>query len=88
MKEIRTCIVCKRKKNKHELIRIVSENRKPVIDTNFKINARGIYICNDKECLNKLLKHKNLGKIIKIDINEKDLIDLIEKLGENQIGKN
>lgn len=88
MKEIRTCIVCKSKKNKHEFIRIVSEDKKPVIDTNFKINARGIYICNDKECLNKLQKYKNLAKIIKIDINEKDLIDLIEKLGENQIGKN
>lgn len=69
----RTCIACRKKATKDELIRIVSIDKKPVIDKNGKINSRAIYLCNNKECYTKLLKSKNLSRTIKIDVKETDL---------------
>ncbi len=78
----RTCIACRKKGNKEEYIRIVSASGEPVIDENGKINSRGIYICNNKECISKLLKSKNLSKIIKIDLTENKLKEALAKMGE------
>lgn len=49
MKEIRSCIICRKKRNKHEFIRIVSDTTGTlIVDEKFNMSARGIYICNEK----------------------------------------
>jgi len=73
MKCIRTCIACRRKDNKYNLVRIISENGNAKIDKDGKENARGIYICNNKECIKKLLKMKNINKVIKNGIKAESL---------------
>ena len=89
MKEIRTCIACRAKKNKHELLRIVKVEENVLIDEKQKINARGIYICPNIKCLERLEKNKNAERVIKIDTTKDKLIECIKfKLGEKQIGKN
>ena len=89
MKEIRTCIACRAKKKKHELIRIVKCEEKVLIDEKHNINSRGMYICNSLKCLERLEKNKNIEKVIKLDITKDELIESIRlKLGEKQIGKN
>lgn len=82
MKEQRTCIACRLKTDKKNLLRIVSINHEPVLDTTHKINSRGVYICNKRECIQKILKMKNQSKILKIDIDKEKFIKLIENLGE------
>lgn len=82
MKEQRTCIACKLKLDKSNFLRIVSLNQEPVLDTNHKINSRGVYICNKRECIQKILKMKNHSKILKIDVDKEKFIKLIENLGE------
>ena len=67
MTNIRTCIACRNKNHKQELLRIVSKNGDAVLDENQKENSRGIYICNDSKCIAKLLKAKDITKCIKID---------------------
>lgn len=53
----RTCIVCRSKKDKNDLIRIVkTKDNDFVYDPTGKANGRGAYICKDEECLNKFLK--------------------------------
>ena len=79
----RTCIACRKKANKYEHIRIVSIDKEPVIDIAGKINSRAIYICNNKECIAKLLKAKNMSKILKIDVSEVKLKEALAKMGEN-----
>ena len=89
MKETRTCIACRANKNKYDLLRIVVDNNKTIIDEKYNINSRGMYICNSLKCLEKLEKNKNIEKILKIDTTKDDLIECIKcKLGEKQIGKN
>ncbi len=68
-KETRTCIGCRKKDNKHNLVRIVVKNNNATIDLNQKVQSRGTYICKNEECLNKVLKNTSL----KLNIDEENL---------------
>lgn len=64
---LRMCVVCRERKNKPELTRIVSNAEKGVcVDASGKMNGRGAYICRDccagndakvKKALEAALKH-------------------------------
>lgn len=83
MIKIRTCIACRSKKQKEELIRIVSEDGKAKIDKTGKSNTRAIYICNNKACINRLLKAKDITKVVKIKTTNENVKELLENLGED-----
>lgn len=82
MKNIRTCIACRAKQDKYELHRIVAEDKQPVLDVKQTVNSRGIYICKKLECIDKLLKAKDMTKVIKIDVKMDSLKELLKNLGE------
>lgn len=82
MIKIRTCIMCRNKKQKTELLRIVSENGNAILDETQKVNSRGIYICNDKKCITKLLKAKDITKCVKINASKESIVELLRNLGE------
>ena len=67
----RTCMGCNTQKNKKDLIRIV-KNKEGVIsiDRTGKAQGRGAYICDNIECLNKVIKSKRLEKVLDIKISE------------------
>ena len=55
----RTCMGCNGKKPKKELIRIVKNKEGEInIDRTGKMQGRGAYICDNIECLEKLIKTK------------------------------
>lgn len=65
MKKIpqRTCIGCNTQKDKNSLIRIVINKEGLIsIDKTGKANGRGAYICDNIECLEKIIKTKKLEK--------------------------
>ena len=79
MKKIiqRTCIGCKVKKDKSDLIRIVRQtNGELAIDKTGKLPGRGAYICGDEECLEKIIKSNMLNKILECNVPE----EIYEKL--------
>ena len=82
MKNIRTCVACRAKKQKTELLRIVSNLGEAFLDETQKSNTRGVYICSDKKCINKLLKAKNITKCIKIDVSHDSIKELLKNLEE------
>ena len=82
MKNTRTCIACRTRKQKEELLRIVSKEGVAVIDENQKENARGMYICKDNVCINKLLKAKDITKCVKIKVTGDSVKELLKNLGE------
>jgi len=51
---MRMCLGCRTSRPKHELIRI-----------NGDAQERGYYVCNDPECIGRVLKNKKLGSSIK-----------------------
>lgn len=64
----RTCVVCKNKQPKNNLIRIVEQNETFVIDNFQKISARGFYICNNINCANNISKKRVLSRLYKTNI--------------------
>ena len=67
----RTCMGCNQKKNKKELIRIVkNKNNEISVDRTGKKEGRGAYICDDVNCLEKLIKSKRLERVLEIPISK------------------
>ena len=80
----RTCLGCQSKKDKRELLRIVrSPEGEIAIDPTGKKPGRGAYICNDLECLNKVIKSKRLEKNLETTISPEVYALLKEQLGAN-----
>ena len=74
----RTCTVCRKQKNKNELLRIVKTSDGIVVDKTGKVNGHGCYIKRDIEVLNKARKNKILNRIFECDIDE-SIYEEIEK---------
>ena len=72
-----TCKGCNEKKDKKELIRIV-KNKEGIIsiDRTGKQEGRGAYICDNIECLEKVIKSKRLEKALEIKISQEIYNDL------------
>lgn len=67
----RTCMGCNQKKDKQELIRIVKNKENDIsIDKTGKKEGRGAYICDNIECLEKVIKSKRLEKILETEISQ------------------
>ena len=78
----RTCIACRTRKPKEELVRIIAKDNIALIDDSFKVDTRGMYICKNKECINKLLKAKDISKCVKIKATKDSVIELLKNMGE------
>ena len=73
----RTCIGCKCKKPKKEMIRIVrTPDGKIIIDETGKKSGRGAYLCGDVKCLDIAFKENSLNKSFKQDIPLQTLDEL------------
>ena len=67
----RTFMGCNEKKDKKELIRIVKNKENEIsIDRTGKKEGRGAYICDNINCLEKLIKTKRLEKIFDMKISD------------------
>ena len=67
----RTCIGCNAQKDKKDLIRIVKSKDGVIgIDKTGKANGRGAYICNNIDCLEKVIKTNRLEKIFETKISK------------------
>jgi hypothetical protein len=66
---VRTCIGCKNKKPKKEMIRIIRTPQGNIeVDETGKKSGRGTYLCYNIECLNMAIRKKILNKSLKQDI--------------------
>lgn len=62
---------CNSKKDKKDLIRIVKNKQNEIkIDKTGKQEGRGTYICNNIECLEKVIKSKRMEKVFEMKISE------------------
>ncbi len=82
----RTCTVCRKQKNKNELLRIVKNKENIInVDEKGKEPGRGAYICYDIECLEKAKKSKKIDKALDIKISD-DIYEKIKNAIEKKIG--
>ncbi len=66
----RTCLVCRRKAAKAELIRIVKSGDEVLIDESGNRDGRGAYLCNDPKCIEKCIAKKMLNRSFKAQLKE------------------
>ena len=63
----RTCMGCLEKRDKSELIRIVKNQKEEIfVDLSGKAEGRGLYLCKEINCLEKLIKNNNIEKKFRI----------------------
>ncbi len=66
---VRQCVGCGEMKNKKEMLRVLKTAEGEILlDTTGKLNGRGAYLCKDKECLKKAIKHKGLERSFKMGL--------------------
>lgn len=72
----RMCVICREKKDKADLFRIVEkdEEGKFSLDEKQTAQKRGQYVCKTHECINRLSKHK------KIKVEIEDLLKMLNLL--------
>lgn len=71
---------CNSKKDKKDLIRIVKNKQNEInVDKTGKQEGRGAYICNNVECLEKVIKSKRLEKVLEIKISD-EIYENLKKL--------
>ena len=71
----RTCFVCRKKRDKRQLTRLVRTPEGPVVvDPTGKQNGRGAYLCDDLTCWTKVLGNgRLLNQALKTDVSAEDL---------------
>ena len=68
---VRTCMGCNEKREKKQLIRIVKNKMNEIsLDRTGKQEGRGAYICDNIECLEKVIKSKRLERIFDIKLSD------------------
>jgi predicted RNA-binding protein YlxR (DUF448 family) len=74
---LRSCIACRDRFPKRELIRIVRTPEGSVeIDPRGKLPGRGAYICRNLRCWEDALQRQRLSQALKCSISETDTMNL------------
>lgn len=84
----RSCIVCRTKKDKRELVRLVYNNNAVEVDPRGKKAGRGAYLCPNFECWETGLKKGRLEYALRIRItpdNRQSLLDYAKNLFEIEV---
>ena len=78
----RRCISCRELKNRDEMIKITKFNDDLIINPSSKITGRSAYVCNNEECIKKMIKSKGIKRNLKFNN------DTLIKQTENEILQN
>lgn len=70
---MRTCIGCRESKPKKEMIRIACYEGRISVDVTGRAKGRGVYICKDPECLEKVRKTGAVKRGFKMNFAPEDL---------------
>ena len=76
---MRTCIACRSEKPKKELIRVVRSGEEINLDLTGRANGRGAYVCNDKNCIEKLKKGRLLNKTFSCPVPDETYDRIVEE---------
>lgn len=70
----RTCVSCREKREKRDLVRIVlNKDGSVTVDPTGKAPGRGAYLCRNAECIKKELKAHRLANGLKHQVTEEEL---------------
>lgn len=74
---MRSCVGCRSSLPKRDLIRVVREPSGTIdLDLTGKRSGRGVYLCPNKECLDKVIKGRQLERALQTKIDP----EIVERL--------
>jgi predicted RNA-binding protein YlxR (DUF448 family) len=78
---MRTCVMCKAKKDKRDLLRIVrTPDGKLEFDPTGKKNGRGVYLCTDDACVDNIKNRKKISSALDIEPSQEELQSVIDTI--------
>ena len=79
MNPLRMCIVCRARKEKEELLRVVKSPQGEIkIDFSFKAMGRGAYVCKSEDCILSAEKRKAFERALRCSVDS----EIYKTLGE------
>lgn len=72
----RTCVVCRTKKDKRELTRLVLTETGLCVDVKGKMSGRGAYLCDNPDCWERATSQSILAKALHAELSDDDRIYL------------
>ena len=82
-KPCRMCMVCRERKRKNELVRVVKNKSGEInIDESGKAEGRGAYICKEGDCYTKIIKTKALNKTFHENVSPLVYEKILDKLNK------
>ena len=66
---IRTCVGCRGKGNKADLIRVVAREGIGVVDPTQTEPGRGVYLHPSRDCLDRAVKRRSMGRSLRAEID-------------------
>ena len=85
----RTCVLCRERRNKGDLLRIVrTPEGQVVFDRSGRLDGRGAYVCDDNDHWGGGANRANRGKLnhaLEIDIDESMMRSLYEAMFSTQV---
>ncbi len=68
----RSCVICRAKRDKRMLTRLVFEQGKLRIDESGKMNGRGAYLCASANCWRQAAARPVLNRALRRDLSQDD----------------
>ena len=82
---MRRCVGCMKSFPKNEIVRLVAEDGKPVIDKTGRQNGRGAYLCHTLDCFDMAMKKKRLTYALGVSLTQIEIADLREEYAKEII---
>ena len=77
---MRRCVGCMESKPKNELVRIACYEENVSVDPTGKAKGRGVYLCRNRECMEKARKRRSLQRSFGVEIPEDQMNNIFTEL--------
>lgn len=78
---MRTCVICREKQKKSDLIRIVNNETEGVVaDASGRMNGRGAYVCSGMDCIASPKARKALSAALKTNVTDEAYEAIVKKI--------
>lgn len=77
---MRRCVGCMESKPKNELVRIACYEEKVSVDPTGKAKGRGVYLCRNRECMEKARKRRSFQRSFGVEIPEEQMNNIFTEL--------
>lgn len=62
----RMCVGCRQRESTEQLVRIVSQNRRVIVDSTRSAPGRGAYVHRNQECIQNAVTRKQLARALRV----------------------